>query len=90
MSRVSAKLLKEDVGSDGSYSALFEAYGVEFLVHYVDSIYRTSPGPKFPKKPSWQLEAATRLCQSAAYERVKALGEDFQRLHRELYRKEKK
>jgi hypothetical protein len=31
-----------------------------------------------------------RLCQSAAFERVQALGEDFQRKHEALYRKEDK
>jgi hypothetical protein len=81
-----AELLSETVGVDGSYAGRFRAYGVEYEVSYINSMFVPRELTDTRKKPRWHLEAAVRLCQSAAYERVLTLGDEFQRKHKELYR----
>ena len=68
-----AKLLSEDAGSDGSYSGLFEAYGLQFTITYTNGAFVPRSADDNPKKPNYQIDSAIRLCQSAAYERREAL-----------------
>jgi hypothetical protein len=68
-----AKLLSEDADNDNGYSGLFEAYGLRFTVVHSDGAFVPRAAPDNPKKPNWLVEAAVRLCQSAAYERVQAI-----------------
>lgn len=67
------KLLSEDVGNDGSYSGLFEAYGLQFTVVHTDGVFIPYASPNNKDTPGWWVEAASRLCQSAAYERVQEI-----------------
>lgn len=68
-----ASLLSEAVAEGGTYSGLFRAYGLEFAVTYTNGFFAVQAAISNPKRPNWQVEAATRLCQSAAYERMRAL-----------------
>jgi hypothetical protein len=82
-----AVLVRESVGEDGSYSGVFTNQGLEFTVEYVNSMYRLAQSASNPKRPRWWIESAGRQCQTAAYERVTALGPEFQRKHVALYSK---
>lgn len=74
MSDLHAKLLHEDV-SDGTYVGVFKAFGLQFTITWdaggVEFLPRASRSN--PKRPNWQVEAACRLCQMAAGQRVNAL-----------------
>lgn len=70
----SARLVSEDVGEDGSYSGLFEAYGLFFTIVCRDGVnFIPRAAHDNPKRSNWLVEAAVRLCQSAAFERRKIL-----------------
>ena len=72
----SAKLLNEVVGEDGVYVGTFLAYGLEFTITHRGGAYIPQASVGNPKRANWWVEAAVRLCQSAAHARVTALRKE--------------